>query len=254
MKLHPTSNATSERAGLEDMPCSVAHPQLYLLFFSRSTNVIGSRCSHRQWRQRWSSHDFRRCSAAASFVSNMAAAECETKEGTSADLLKTPVLSDEAVNVIQKDEDSGIPLQTPWTFWLDKWEETRWFFSFSCSTIWCIPTRWCISILSSSLLLNIDTANDAYEKCRRKIIGSTSTRSLFLISLYLNNPTCDADTRKINLHFTSSQTHITLLFSQPPLHHKGKIHSYTFIFMCSINKLRDTRIYHWVQFKGILSI
>jgi len=50
----------------------------------------------------------------------MAAAGCETKEGTSADLLKTPVLSDEAVSAIQRDEDSGIPLQTPWTFWLDK--------------------------------------------------------------------------------------------------------------------------------------
>jgi len=50
----------------------------------------------------------------------MAAAECEAKEDTSADLLKTPVLSDEAINAIQKDENSGYPLQTPWTFWLDK--------------------------------------------------------------------------------------------------------------------------------------
>ncbi|KAL6263317.1 hypothetical protein P5V15_006115 [Pogonomyrmex californicus] len=50
----------------------------------------------------------------------MAAAQCETNEGTSTDLLKTPVLSDEAVNAIRRDEDSGIPLQTPWTFWLDK--------------------------------------------------------------------------------------------------------------------------------------
>ncbi|XP_070150119.1 eukaryotic translation initiation factor 4E type 3 [Polyergus mexicanus] len=52
----------------------------------------------------------------------MAAAECETKESTSlsADLLKTPVLSDETVSTIERQEGSGIPLQTPWTFWLDK--------------------------------------------------------------------------------------------------------------------------------------
>ncbi|XP_011259101.1 eukaryotic translation initiation factor 4E type 3 isoform X2 [Camponotus floridanus] len=52
----------------------------------------------------------------------MAAAECETKESTSlsADLLKTPVLSDETVSTIERQEGSGLPLQTPWTFWLDK--------------------------------------------------------------------------------------------------------------------------------------
>ncbi|KAH0949036.1 hypothetical protein HN011_010512 [Eciton burchellii] len=51
----------------------------------------------------------------------MAAAECETQEGTSTNLLKTSIiLSDEAVNTITKHESTGIPLQTPWTFWLDK--------------------------------------------------------------------------------------------------------------------------------------
>ncbi|XP_012229489.1 uncharacterized protein ETHR isoform X7 [Linepithema humile] len=61
-----------------------------------------------------------RAGTACIVVSNMAAAECEAKENTSSDLLKSTVLSDETVKTIEEDEGSAIPLQTPWTFWLDK--------------------------------------------------------------------------------------------------------------------------------------
>ncbi|XP_076674628.1 eukaryotic translation initiation factor 4E type 3 [Andrena cerasifolii] len=50
----------------------------------------------------------------------MAAVQCELKDGSSADLSKTPVFSDETVKTIEKHESSGIPLQSSWTFWLDK--------------------------------------------------------------------------------------------------------------------------------------
>ncbi|EFN87256.1 eukaryotic translation initiation factor 4E type 3 [Harpegnathos saltator] len=50
----------------------------------------------------------------------MAATECEATEDSSTDLLNNAVFSDEAVNAIEKHESSSIPLQTPWTFWLDK--------------------------------------------------------------------------------------------------------------------------------------
>lgn len=50
----------------------------------------------------------------------MAAVECESKDDTSAELSETPVFSDETVKTIEKHETSGIPLQSSWTFWLDK--------------------------------------------------------------------------------------------------------------------------------------
>ncbi|KZC04859.1 PREDICTED: eukaryotic translation initiation factor 4E type 3-like [Dufourea novaeangliae] len=50
----------------------------------------------------------------------MAAVECESKDDSSADLSKTPVFSNETVKTIEEHESQGIPLQTPWTFWLDK--------------------------------------------------------------------------------------------------------------------------------------
>ncbi|XP_033350319.1 eukaryotic translation initiation factor 4E type 3-like isoform X3 [Bombus vosnesenskii] len=53
-------------------------------------------------------------------ISNMAAVEYETKDNTSTDLSDTSVLSDETVKTIEKHKTSGIPLQSSWTFWLDK--------------------------------------------------------------------------------------------------------------------------------------
>ncbi|XP_048262974.1 eukaryotic translation initiation factor 4E type 3 isoform X3 [Bombus terrestris] len=49
----------------------------------------------------------------------MAAVEYEMKDDTSTDL-ETSVLSDETVKTIEKHKTSGIPLQSSWTFWLDK--------------------------------------------------------------------------------------------------------------------------------------
>ncbi|XP_033328475.2 eukaryotic translation initiation factor 4E type 3 [Megalopta genalis] len=50
----------------------------------------------------------------------MAAVEYESKDDGSADLSKTPVFSDETVKTIEEHESLGTPLQTSWTFWLDK--------------------------------------------------------------------------------------------------------------------------------------
>lgn len=53
---------------------------------------------------------------------NMASAmECKPKDIPSTELLsKSPVFTSEQVNNIKEHDDTGIPLQTPWTFWLDK--------------------------------------------------------------------------------------------------------------------------------------
>ncbi|XP_051163396.1 eukaryotic translation initiation factor 4E type 3-like [Leptopilina boulardi] len=50
----------------------------------------------------------------------MAAIQCETKDDPPSELSKSPVFSNETVKNIKEHENSGIPLQTPWTFWLDK--------------------------------------------------------------------------------------------------------------------------------------
>ncbi|XP_017887553.1 eukaryotic translation initiation factor 4E type 3-like [Ceratina calcarata] len=50
----------------------------------------------------------------------MAAIECNLKEDCSTDLSKSPVFSDETVKTIEEHETSGIPLQSAWTFWLDR--------------------------------------------------------------------------------------------------------------------------------------
>ncbi|XP_058796856.1 eukaryotic translation initiation factor 4E type 3-like [Phymastichus coffea] len=51
----------------------------------------------------------------------MATTECKTKENSCAEILsKSPVFSSEVVNNIKEHDQVGIPLQTPWTFWLDK--------------------------------------------------------------------------------------------------------------------------------------
>nr|XP_033328475.1 eukaryotic translation initiation factor 4E type 3-like [Megalopta genalis] len=50
----------------------------------------------------------------------MAVVEYESKDDGSADLSKTPVFSDETVKTIEEHESLGTPLQTSWTFWLDK--------------------------------------------------------------------------------------------------------------------------------------
>ncbi|KAJ9584587.1 hypothetical protein L9F63_021057 [Diploptera punctata] len=49
----------------------------------------------------------------------MASSGTESSEG-SCDLSKSPVFSDLAINNISSQETKGVPLQTPWTFWLDK--------------------------------------------------------------------------------------------------------------------------------------
>ncbi|XP_076650072.1 eukaryotic translation initiation factor 4E type 3 [Halictus rubicundus] len=50
----------------------------------------------------------------------MAAVECDSTDDSSADLSKTPVFSDGTVKTIEQHESLGTPLQTSWTFWLDK--------------------------------------------------------------------------------------------------------------------------------------
>ncbi|XP_015522534.1 eukaryotic translation initiation factor 4E type 3-like [Neodiprion virginianus] len=50
----------------------------------------------------------------------MAALKCESTDALSADLSKSPIFSDHTVETIKEHETSGIPLQTAWTFWLDK--------------------------------------------------------------------------------------------------------------------------------------
>lgn len=50
----------------------------------------------------------------------MAALECESEDGPSADLSKSPVFSNETVQSIEEHDTSGIPLESSWTFWLDK--------------------------------------------------------------------------------------------------------------------------------------
>ena len=42
--------------------------------------------------------------------------ETEVEENLS----KSPVFTSEMVNKIDRHETEGVPLQTPWTFWLDK--------------------------------------------------------------------------------------------------------------------------------------
>ena len=61
-----------------------------------------------------------RAAVSAVRVLKMAAMECEAKDGPQSDLLKSPVFTDETVQNIKEHESTGIPLQTPWTFWLDK--------------------------------------------------------------------------------------------------------------------------------------
>jgi hypothetical protein len=39
----------------------------------------------------------------------------------SCDLSKSPVFTDSAINSLHSQETTGVPLQTPWTFWLDKY-------------------------------------------------------------------------------------------------------------------------------------
>lgn len=50
----------------------------------------------------------------------MAAVDCESKDDNATNLSETLVFSNETVKTIEKHETSGIPLQSSWTFWLDK--------------------------------------------------------------------------------------------------------------------------------------
>jgi hypothetical protein len=51
----------------------------------------------------------------------MASSGSESGDG-SCDLSKSPVFTDIALNSLRSQETKGVPLQTPWTFWLDKYE------------------------------------------------------------------------------------------------------------------------------------
>lgn len=50
----------------------------------------------------------------------MAAVDCESKDDNATNLSETLVFSNETVKTIEEHETSGIPLQSSWTFWLDK--------------------------------------------------------------------------------------------------------------------------------------
>lgn len=50
----------------------------------------------------------------------MAAVECDSKDNDSAVSSKTSVFTNEAVKTFPENESPDIPLQTAWTFWLDK--------------------------------------------------------------------------------------------------------------------------------------
>jgi hypothetical protein len=39
----------------------------------------------------------------------------------SRDLTNSPVLADSTLNSVDSQETIGVPLQTPWTFWLDRY-------------------------------------------------------------------------------------------------------------------------------------
>ncbi|PSN46750.1 Eukaryotic translation initiation factor 4E type 3 [Blattella germanica] len=49
----------------------------------------------------------------------MASLDAELND-CSCDLSKSPVFSDVAISNLRSQETKGVPLQTPWTFWLDK--------------------------------------------------------------------------------------------------------------------------------------
>jgi hypothetical protein len=51
----------------------------------------------------------------------MASSGSESGDG-SCDLSKSPVFTDIALSNLSSQETKGVPLQTPWTFWLDKYE------------------------------------------------------------------------------------------------------------------------------------
>lgn len=50
----------------------------------------------------------------------MAAVQCESKDDDSADSSKSPVFSSKIVESIEEHDSTGFPLQSSWTFWLDK--------------------------------------------------------------------------------------------------------------------------------------
>jgi hypothetical protein len=51
----------------------------------------------------------------------MAAYESEYAD-YSCDLSTSPVFTDSALQSLRSKETKGVPLQTPWTFWLDKYD------------------------------------------------------------------------------------------------------------------------------------
>jgi hypothetical protein len=51
----------------------------------------------------------------------MAAYESEYAD-YSCDLSSSPVFTDSALHSLRSKETKGVPLQTPWTFWLDKYD------------------------------------------------------------------------------------------------------------------------------------
>jgi hypothetical protein len=57
----------------------------------------------------------------ADLVGKMAALEADCGD-YSCDFSKSPVFTDSALHSLRSKETKGVPLQTSWTFWLDKYE------------------------------------------------------------------------------------------------------------------------------------
>jgi hypothetical protein len=72
-------------------------------------------------------------------VRKMASSGSESGDG-SCDLSKSPIFTDIALNNIRSQETKGVPLQTAWTFWLDKYgiftvQEKVVLFLLRCSSV-----------------------------------------------------------------------------------------------------------------------
>lgn len=44
-----------------------------------------------------------------------------SENGSAEEVACSPALHQDALDSLQQDETHGVPLNTPWTFWIDKW-------------------------------------------------------------------------------------------------------------------------------------
>jgi hypothetical protein len=56
----------------------------------------------------------------ADMVKKMATSQTDAVD-YSRDLSESPVFADSTLNSVDSEETTGVPLQTPWTFWLDRY-------------------------------------------------------------------------------------------------------------------------------------